>query len=114
MRLTRKLQLFLQPAKVFSDRASELEEMDEVLGVLGQACGLDKVLKQILNDVNEEVGSKTWRDGVTAEEILKLGLRKRHGMSYPLKHGEPTGSFRPHIQIFSKFTVTGRKLVKRQ
>ena len=79
MRLTRKLQLFLQPAKVFSDRASELEEMDEVLG---QACGIDKVLKQILKDVNEEVGSKTGRDGVTAEQILKLGLlRKRHGMS---------------------------------
>ena len=43
MRLTRKLQLFLQPASVFSDRASELEEMDEVLG---QACGLDKVLNK--------------------------------------------------------------------
>jgi len=43
MRLTRKLQLFLQPAKVFCDRTIELEEMDEVLG---QACGLDKVLKQ--------------------------------------------------------------------
>ena len=80
MRLTRKLQLFLQPASVFSDRASELEEMDEVLG---QACGIDKVLKQILKDVNEEVGSKTGRDGVTAEQILKLGLlRTRHGMSY--------------------------------
>jgi len=45
--------------------------MDELLG---QACGIDKVLKQILKDVNEEVGSKTGRDGVTAEQILKLGL----------------------------------------
>jgi len=80
MRLLKKLQLFLRPAKIFHDRISELEEIDKVLQV---APGLDAVLELVLKDVNGGKESKTGRDGVTAEQIVKLGLlRKRHDMTY--------------------------------
>jgi len=80
MRLLKKIQLFLQPAKVSCDRTVELVEMDKILQ---EAHGLRDVLEQILRDVNGTRVSTSGRDGVTAEQILKLGLlRKRHGMTY--------------------------------
>ena len=80
MRLTEKLQLFLAPAKVTCDQSKELAEIDRILNELP-----DKkfVLEQILKDVTGRTASKTGRDGVSAEQILKLGLlRKRHSLTY--------------------------------
>lgn len=81
MRLLKKLQLFLSPAKVSSDRSQELSEMDRIIGV---SEGMREVLARILLEVNDGADNKrTGRDGVTAEQILKLGiLRKRHNLSY--------------------------------
>ena len=80
MRILKTLQLFLAPAKVATDRARELEEMDQILC---KASGLDEVLKQILRDINGGKDSKVGRDGVTSEQVLKLGLlRRRHGLRY--------------------------------
>ncbi len=82
MRLLKKLQLFLCPAKVSCDRSDELQEMQRVLD---SAPGLDPVLEQMVRDVTgRDDGSKRiGREGITAEQVLKLGLlRKRHGLTY--------------------------------
>jgi len=80
MRLLKKLQLFLTPAKVACDRSQELEEMGRILE---EVKGLSGVYQQILRDINGEKKRTTGREGVTAEQVLKLGLlRKRHGLTY--------------------------------
>lgn len=82
MRTLKKLQLFLCPAKVTCDRVEELEEMQRTLDA---APGLNAVLEQIVRDVtgDGDVSKKVGREGVSAEQILKLGLlRKRHGLTY--------------------------------
>ena len=80
MRLLKKLQLFLAPAKVTCDRSKELEEMGRILE---EVAGLEEVCRRILRDINGGNERATGREGVTAEQVLKLGfLRKRHGLSY--------------------------------
>jgi IS5 family transposase len=80
MRLTRRLQLFLSPAKVVCDQSAELDGMDKILD---EADGIEGLLAGILRDVNSGKEPNTGREGVTAEQILKLGiLRRRHGLSY--------------------------------
>ncbi len=80
MRLLKKLQLFLRPAKVSCDQSQELEEMERILKELP---GIGEVEQKILKDVNHGRERKTGRDGLSSEQILKLGLlRKRHGLSY--------------------------------
>jgi len=80
MRLLKNLQLFLCPAKIVCDRSQELGEMDRIISA---ADGMREVLARILLEVNDGANKNTGRDGVTAEQILKLGiLRKRHNQSY--------------------------------
>ena len=80
MRLLKNLQLFLCPAKVACDRSQELAEMD---GIVMSADGMRAVLSRIRTEVNNGTNKQTGRDGVTAEQILKLGLlRKRHNLTY--------------------------------
>ena len=82
MRILKKLQLFLSPAKVVCERGEELEEMDRVLDI---APGIDRVFEQVIADVTGDKGKETnvGREGLTAEQILKLGiLRKRHSLTF--------------------------------
>ena len=80
MRLQKRLQLFLRPAKVTCDRSQELEEMGRILDSVQE---LNEVYRQILHDINGANERATGREGLTAEQVLKLGLlRKRHGLTY--------------------------------
>jgi len=59
---------------------TELEEIDRLLRC---AAGIDGVLKQVLRDVNDGEKRSTGRDGLTADQVLRLGiLRKRHGLTH--------------------------------
>lgn len=81
MRLTQKLQLFISPAKVSCDQSEELAEMDRILRELP---GMNEFYALILKEVNHGHSEhKTGREGLSAEQIVKLGiLRKRHGLDY--------------------------------
>lgn len=81
MRLVEKIQLFLCPAKVTSDQSKELDEIDRILHELP---GIDEVYEMVLNEVTHgRRERKTGREGLSAEQIVKLGiLRKRHGLDY--------------------------------
>jgi len=80
MRILKRLQLFLSPAKIACDKTAELEEIDRILM---SASGIDKVLAQVLRDVTGKEKSSRGREGVTAEQIVRLGiLRRRNGLSY--------------------------------
>lgn len=77
MRLMRKIQLALMPVKIEFDRSQELDEMERILEVLP---GIRKVYRLVLADLG---GSSTGPGGLTAEQVVKLGvLRKRHDMKY--------------------------------
>lgn len=80
MRIRESLQLILAPAKIVSDQGCELTQIDEILRKLPE---IDQIYQQILSDVNGGKSYKTGREGLTAEQILKLGIiRKRHGLDY--------------------------------
>ena len=60
--------------------AKELQEMGKILEAVQ---GLDEVYEQILRDINGAKKRATGREGITAEQVLRLGLlRKRHGLTY--------------------------------
>jgi IS5 family transposase len=80
MRLIKKLQLFLCPAKVCSDQSQELREIDSILSELP---GMKEFYTELLQEINHGRDNKTGRDGLSAEQVVKLGLlRKRSGLSY--------------------------------
>lgn len=80
MRLIKKLQQVLREAKVKFSRGDELEEIDKILE---QAPGIKEVYEAVLRDVNGGRVSKVGQEGLSAEQIVKLGiLRKRDNMSY--------------------------------
>lgn len=80
MRSRKKLQQFLRPAKVNCDRSSELEEIDKILAGTG---GMNELLQEIVAAVSDSKSSALGREGLTGEQILRLGfLRRRYGMSY--------------------------------
>lgn len=80
MRLIQRLQLFLRPAQVETKQADELAEIGRILD---RAPGIKEIFEEVLQEVNHGKSSKTGRDGLTAEQIVRLGiLRARTGASY--------------------------------
>ena len=80
MRIRESLQLILAPAKIVSEQHEELQEMDRIIRNLPEK---QELYDLILRDVNKGRDNNLGRAGLTAEQILKLGiLRKRHGLDY--------------------------------
>lgn len=79
MRLLKRLQLFLRPQKVETSQAAELEEIGKILR---SEPGINSVYERVLQDVSGGKSS-TGAEGLTAEQIVKLGiLRMRFGTTY--------------------------------
>ena len=80
MRLLKRLQLFLRPEKVEIAQTAELEEMGRILE---RAPGMPEVYRAVLLEVNHGRSAKTGREGLTAEQIVRLGiLRSRYDLPY--------------------------------
>jgi len=80
MRLFQKLQLLLPIAKLSVPQSAELEEITKILESLP---GKQELLGKILHDVTGKAERRKGREGLTADQILRLGiLRKRNNMSY--------------------------------
>jgi IS5 family transposase len=80
MRLIQRLQLFLRPAKVETKQSDELEE---IARILDQAPGMREIYAEVLKEVAHGKCEKTGRGGLTAEQIVRLGiLRARSGATY--------------------------------
>ena len=80
MRLLKRLQRSLREARVEFGTGDELDEMSRILESTPE---IGKVYEAILKDVNGKIGSRKGRDGLSAEQIVKLGiLRKRLGLTY--------------------------------
>ena len=80
MRLIRRLQLFLRPAKVETQQSDELAEIGRILD---QSAGIRDIYAEGLQEVNHGKTSTTGREELTAKQILRLGiLRARTGASY--------------------------------
>jgi IS5 family transposase len=70
----------LRPEKVEIAQADELEEMGRILD---RAPGMAEVYRAVLLDVNHGRSEKTGREGLTAEQIVRLGiLRARLNLSF--------------------------------
>ena len=94
MRLQKRLQLFLRPAKVTCDRSQELEEMGRILDSVQE---LNEVYRQILHDINGANERATGREGLTAEQVLKLGLKRIFGWSRVLDRSKETFASAVHL-----------------
>ena len=80
MRLLKRLQRSLREARVEFGTGDELEEMSRILESTPE---IGKVYESVLKDVNGKIGSRKGRDGLSAEQTVKLGiLRKRLGLTY--------------------------------
>ena len=80
MRLLKRLQRALREEKVSFGTGDELEEMSRILESMRE---IQEVYKAVLKDVGGKTGSGTGREGLSAEQIIKLGiLRKRLGRTY--------------------------------
>jgi IS5 family transposase len=80
MRVLLNPQLFLAPAKIATDFSAELVEMDKILSRLPE---FSMILKAVCSDLSEGVVLTHGREGLTAEQVVKLSiLRKRQGLSY--------------------------------
>lgn len=80
MRLVKKLQRALREEKVTFGTGDELDEMARILD---EAPGMEGVYQAVLGDVTGKEGAKVGRRGLSAEQIVKLGvLRKRLGLTY--------------------------------
>lgn len=80
MRFFKKLQLFLAPAKIETDQTKELAAIDKILS---RAQGMEEVLRQVLVDINGDEVRTTGREGLTVEQVVRLGiLRQRYQLSY--------------------------------
>lgn len=80
MRLIKRLQLFLRPEKT---EIAQGHELDEISRVLDEAPGIKEAYVSVLHDVNHGKSAQTGRNGLTAEQIIKLGvLRSRYDASY--------------------------------
>ena len=80
MRLAKRLQLFLRPAKIEIAEANELEEIGNILDRI--PC-ISEIYEDVLREVSGSANSDTGREGLTAEQIVRLGiLRARTGASY--------------------------------
>ena len=80
MRILKKLQQALREEKVEFNTGDELDEMARILE---KVPGIEGVYRLIIEDVNGDSNSKKGRDGLSAEQILKLGIvRKRLGLTY--------------------------------
>lgn len=80
MRTTKRLQLFLRPAKIETTFGDELEEMGRILN---EAPGINELYKQVALELSNGKSKKSGRNGLTAEQVIKLGiLRARHGANY--------------------------------
>ena len=82
MRLLKRLQRSVREARVEFGTGDELDELDEMSRILEATPRIEKVYEAILKDVNGQISGKG-RDGMSAEQIVKLGiLRKRLGQTY--------------------------------
>lgn len=80
MRILKKLQQALREEKVQFGRG---DEFDEISSILEECQGIGAVYESILKDVSGNPGARNGREGLSAEQILKLGfLRKRLGLTY--------------------------------
>ena len=80
MRMKRRLQLFLRPAKTETTQSAELEEIGRILE---KTPGMQHVYERVLHEVTGGASSATGAEGLTAEQIVKLGvLRTRYNLSY--------------------------------
>jgi IS5 family transposase len=80
MRLLKRLQLFLRPAKIETTQSAEVEEMGRIME---KAPGMKDVYEQVLRDVTSDDKAHTGAEGLTAEQIVRLGvLRTRFDLSY--------------------------------
>ena len=80
MRIVKKLQQALREEKV---QYGQGDEFDEISEILARCVGISGVYESILKDVGGKLGAKNGREGLSAEQILKLGfLRKRLGLTY--------------------------------
>ena len=80
MRSLKRLQRALREEKVKFGTGDELDEMSRILE---EAGGLDEVYQAVLVDVADRVSYKVGQEGLSGEQIVKLGLlRKRLGLTY--------------------------------
>jgi len=80
MRLLKRLQRALREARVEFGTGDELDEMDRILEKLP---GINEVYQAVLNDVGGAGCRGVGPEGLSAEQIVKLGiLRKRLGLTY--------------------------------
>lgn len=80
MRMMKKLQLFLRHSKVETEWSAEVEEIGKILK---EAPGIEKVYEQVLSEVTGGKQTSTGAEGLSAEQIVMLGLlRVRKDLSY--------------------------------
>lgn len=80
MRLLKRLQRALREEKVNFCTGDELDEMNLILD---SAPGINEVYEAVLKDISGGTGNRTGQEGISAEQVVKLGiLRKRLGFTY--------------------------------
>jgi transposase, IS5 family len=80
MRITMNRQLFLAPARIATDFGAELMEVDKILSNLPE---YPAVLSAICSELSDGVAASHGREGLTAEQVVKLSiLKRRQALSY--------------------------------